>query len=220
MEKLFILFFVLVFYISCAAPDLPKISPRPISQYTSSKTIDGLSMAIDPYFEEERMMQLFGINLISKGILPVFTIIENGSNTILFVEKANFSLQASEGKNNKLSMDDYRKIPDSKTEFIVGAGVIGLAVPASFFISVPLMEYFQDKKYRIVQTLISLELPDKTLATTEAAHGFIYFRLPPSDTEADDLKRLFFLRAKFKKTKSDKTLDFDFPILTRNGENR
>lgn len=202
--------------IACATPDFPKITPHPISQYTFFKNIDGLSIAIDPYFEEERVEQVFGINLISKGVLPIFTVIENHNKATYLIEKKQFSLHNPELENKNLRKEDTPIIDDRGLK--ITWGITTIAFPIVGIATSPFIASLENKNQKIVQNLIMNELPDKTLCANESSHGFIYLLLPSSETF--DFKRLLILRAKGKNIRSGETLDFEFTISQHKWERK
>ncbi len=65
----------------CAVKHLPDVGALQPAAYRYHASADGIDVAVDPYIEEQRLVEYFGTNLLSKGILPVHLVIRNGSGS-------------------------------------------------------------------------------------------------------------------------------------------
>lgn len=77
----------ITFFSSCAPIQLPELSSKPelVPQHQSREE-EGLLITIDPFLDKKKVKQFFGVDLISKNIIPVLVHVENRS------KKSNFYL--------------------------------------------------------------------------------------------------------------------------------
>jgi hypothetical protein len=73
------LFFLLtVLLLGCStAPYMEPVQVQPVASYKHTAEQVGLCVAVDPYFETERMKAHFGTDLLARNVLPVFVVMEN-----------------------------------------------------------------------------------------------------------------------------------------------
>jgi hypothetical protein len=150
---------------------------------------------MDPFVEDERVISHFGDNLLSRGFLPVFFVIENRSTMQAFlVEKQNFRLlqsvlpltggeqsQKISGEvreaSSEISREDAKR-QDNALTFGSGAvaltGVVGLPIA---LLMGPAMEQAALNAQVYGRNLERKELLDRTLYPGESCSGFIYFPL-------------------------------------------
>ena len=78
--------------IGCAG-SLPEVEVQHISKYKTFQNQNGVSIAIDPFFEEERLDKFFGTDVLSgDDILPVHIIIENNMDQPILILRENILL--------------------------------------------------------------------------------------------------------------------------------
>lgn len=215
-----ILSIFLGFMLACAAPELPKITAHPTSQYPYFKDIDGLSIAIDPYFEMHKVEHVFGMNLLSKGILPIFMVVENHSQSTYLIQKNKIYLYPKDLEKQETKISDTKPLLKDKKEkiesgkaFLIAQGVIAPVIvsPILFFTTLSIVASEENKYQKIVQNLIKSELPDQTLFHEESSYGFIYLSMGVSGKF--DLKQPLTLYVEAKNLLDGKTLEFTFNIL-------
>jgi len=198
----------------CAKYSLPDIKVTSTELYNTHKEMEGLSMAIDPYIDKEKMDKFFGMNLTDKGIIPVMIIIENHSKSSYLVEKNAFSIAALDGSFAKdKSLTSERQ---SMTRTARATSALMLAAPFAPFggvaviVGLPIASYFDNKEQEIHRQIGNNEISDKTLFPTESMHGFVYLQGP----SASVLQRIesLSLSIKIKNMESGNVLDFSFPL--------
>ena len=80
--------FLFVLVTSCSSTRLTKVIILPIEQYKYYKEMNGLRIAIDPYFDPDRIKKTFGVNLLDDNILPIFILTENhNTDTSFYIKK-------------------------------------------------------------------------------------------------------------------------------------
>jgi len=140
-------------------------------------------LAIDPFFEEERVKKYFNFNLLKDGILPIFIIVENQSENLILIHPDDLILAFS-GPESPAAVGGITKTDvsidveeNSRSKISGGAtlagflagGVAGLLLAS---IIVP------DKDYTLIRYNIRNKLLlDKTLSTNEVASGFVFLKV-------------------------------------------
>jgi len=90
---------ILVFFSCAPKPVPPEIKPAAdLPLFDESK---GLKIGVSPYIDPKQSRETFGIDLFSKGILPILVRIENNTGSDLLLEQKLFSL--SQRGNNESS---------------------------------------------------------------------------------------------------------------------
>ena len=72
---------VFVFLAGCSVKHLPDVVAQQPETYRYRNSVDGIDVAVDPYLEEQRIIEYFGTNILSEGILPVHLVIRNNSGS-------------------------------------------------------------------------------------------------------------------------------------------
>ena len=149
-----VLFLVQPGYSSHHFPDYPV---RPAGEYANKVANAGLIVAVEPVEDPEQQKTYFNSNLSSKGILPVFIVIQNTSATdaYLFDKSAVGLGDAAEitGKGTR------------RTASLLGSGGLvdlTLATDAT----------------QVRENLMKKEVRSKTLSPGSSVYGFVYVPVP------------------------------------------
>jgi hypothetical protein len=192
---------------------------NPTSEYKYHQEQDGLSVAIDPFFDSEKIVEYFGINLLDQGYLPVHVVVENhNAKSAFLLEKQNFSIMTIEQQNDKSeSSPTYREPMQSySSNDIYNAETSGkiafwaplfpiLIIPASF----GLPSEYRIRNISIVnENMRKKTFVDKTLFSNENHSGFIYFQI----NNQTSLKNISVISVKTTKIISDEVLNFNFTL--------
>jgi hypothetical protein len=208
---------------------LPEITVQPASRYQLSVNKEGLIVAIEPFWDKEKVKELFGIDLLSAGILPLLIVVENkciNSNFIFPSDEPQFA-------SANPDIEEVAKEGGKTTGVIGGASAVtsltaaavstvaDLAFAASAVatyaggvavITAPIAAGAIDKsisnKEIIKQNLIKKELKQQTIPFGKSLHGFKYFRLPKNESE----KLSLIVELKAMNVQSCDTVQFTFPI--------
>jgi hypothetical protein len=178
---------ILVFAVaSCTPLKIKKPPTQKVSGYKFMAQRNGLSVSIDPYKEEGRLKEFFGGDLLSRGILPVFILVENVSaedgyiinsdkTSLLTASSVSAKEQVGEGQKND-EVAKARKSFQSANEMasvVPLFGVVGLAFLPFGLVS--------EKKYRdeieIRKNLENNQLLPKTIYEGGSQSGFLYFNI-------------------------------------------
>lgn len=170
-----------------SAVHIAEYNPIPIDRYQGSFSDNGLTIAAEPFTEPERNKMYFGLDLCSKGILPVFIIAENHSSSFKYVlQKESFSLSATK-KNSSFELSETGNISEVKAN-ITDAGpslTLGMIVfPPLVVAALPLtfagIKMVKDAA-AIQSNLEKKELNSTIIAPGERSYGFTYFNLLNKD---------------------------------------
>jgi hypothetical protein len=162
---------------SGCATQLADYQPRPIDQYRHVQVENGLAVVIEPLTETAEAEKYFGTDLVSKGILAVFVIVQNRGETSILVSTEKIAL--GEGQ-----VGSSPKGPDSAdaTATGMGVGLIGaalfppLVVPLVVFL--PIASSMIANSNEMKHNFQTKELRTKTLSPGGSTSGFLYFKIP------------------------------------------
>jgi hypothetical protein len=200
---------------------VPDLVVSPAQQYKYCFDQEGLRIAIDPFFEEERIRLYFGGDLISRGILPVLIIIENNDNkTGYLLERNAIQLQDSQqGASDRVAYSRepaivYPLRPLNILEILLNPTPFGaITLTARALSGNPIMKPDIDddvvlEAHMLNENLKKKAFVDRTVFPGESHSGFVYFQIKGSD----DLKNIFAIVVKVKNIRFDNELSVDFKI--------
>lgn len=143
----------------------PAIPP---SDFENSETVQGIWVAAKPLLNEEELEDYFGVNLLKKGILPIYLTIRNDNTQDSFIFQAE-SVRIKTQQNSGM-YDNPEKDMQEAGKGIAWAGAI-LISPPLLLIAIHQLsnasiieENFESKKIRT-----------KTLDPGQQTSGFVYF---------------------------------------------
>jgi len=157
-------------------PDYPSHTP------TSSKTLvntqSGLEISVDPFFDDSRSQQFFGMDALKQDLIVLHVRIQNLSRDRTYlVQKRDFSYIAGGGAEQKAGETIHHS----------SAGGEALALSGAALFSLPLL-FIGGKMVADAQAvrlnLVKKELRDQTLAPGQTMGGFIYYQLPKQSKAA------------------------------------
>lgn len=200
----------------CATLQLPEVVVQPVSQYRLFQSKEGLVVSIDPFLEKRRVKELFGINLLSKGILPVLIVVENRSTDATFwLQKELSSLEMlnikSIGKQVVTSSLEQGEIGMGEKVLTGVVAGVGAVVPAVAIIGGPvviIVAKSEANRQIIMQNLIKKELKERTITSGQSQHGFLYFKLPDKTA----IETISAIQLKAMNLQKRETLTFHFSI--------
>ena len=202
--------------ISCSYTLTPNVVIKPISQYKLWQVKEGLEIAVEPFFEKERMKTLFETDLLSYGILPVLVVIENNHpNSGFLFDKRNFSIAIKEEDSDSKTgtvetMSKYKKL-DEYPGITLAMGTIGMIAPITMAPGVAIGIYDTLKERdneKIRQNLMRKAFLDKTIFPKESYSGFLYFQMK----DLEGMKKVVAVLIKAKNVISNEEQTFVFQI--------
>ena len=155
------------------------------------------------------MKDLFGMDLLSKGIFPVLIVARNNSidsNFYLRKEMAGLKIANSQSQQEMSDASSLKQKSSMVGPVVGGVSLIGpiLAIPVVFTI----IGTCENDRQAINRNLIDKELQAKTLSPGQSQYGFLYFRL----TEDNNIEDIVAVQLKISDLKKQETLLFTFPI--------
>lgn len=168
---------------------LPAMPDRPTSDYHLSQESSGLSVAVDPLLDSERVKNFFGLDLLSEGLLPVLVVVENHHEQDVFVAKRALVLLTLKGGD---AWNAGPVLAKGNTQLAGATGALASLVLTPPIIGLPAaigLSYFAESevaKARLIKSnLERKEFLDRTVYPGEAHRGFVYFKLGNRDMVSD-----------------------------------
>jgi hypothetical protein len=153
------------FALASLAASFPQYPVKPTRDYPSAVEKSGLVIAAVPVEEQKDQHTYFGINLRSKGYIPVLLVIENQTSTESFLLNKD-SLTYSRSSNSASTLAN----PANPSRMEKAVRVVG-AVPSMYtFMATIATSKFKEHR----QSLLKTELQSVTLSPGVSVHGFIF----------------------------------------------
>lgn len=164
---------------SCATYKPGRIEVHPVDEYPQLSTVEGLSVAVDPYPSMEKAKQGFYVDVTRKGFLPVNLIFRNHTEERVRVRRETIELTDENGVvykpvSAKVMYARFKK--NLVTRFLAGS-VISVAVGVVAAVSALLANRKMKADWR------QKEIPDQLIIQPgRQMNGFVYFKVPEGTT--------------------------------------
>jgi hypothetical protein len=177
---------ILVFCnINCAPIKIEKVVAKKADQYKFTSQHDGLKISVDPYFEKNKLLDSFGCDLLSRGILPILIVFENQSSEdgyIMLEDQS--SLSNTDMEENIDQIDENQKTKEitksmgtaqSTGRFLeyslnFGGGAVLATIP--FVLG---SQYKYQNEVEIKRNLEQKLIARKIIYQGDTCSGFLYF---------------------------------------------
>lgn len=177
--------------------------------YAQHEEKNGLQIGVRPMTDKQEIKDMFHINLLDNGLLPILVVAENGNPTASYIiakEKV-FVVNETSGVTNVSQIEGIRT--GSGGQAMAAAGAV--LVAAGSLAAAPLL--FEGLKMASDATVIQHNMADKefysrTLAPGEKAQGFVYFEFPKKSPPSGN----YHIMADIKNSATGEASAFDFPI--------
>ena len=185
--KLFVVLAVACMF-GCSTIEMPEVAVKPVEQYSIFQEQNGLKIAIEPFFDRKIITAIFGYDMLSENILPVFMVIENSNEKANFIlKKEDFRIGPSGILGNSIEPSKLVKEQldaEQAAKNLVGIPVVatvGSAILGSLLIveSYSLIHKIETYKHNILRK----ELMEKNLYPGSSQSGFVYFKFKTLDKE-------------------------------------
>jgi len=193
-SKLFVSFYslVIVFFVvtGCSAVQMKKVTAQKTDYYKFTSQNSGLKISVDPYREENRLKDFFGCDMLSRGVLPVFVVIENlnaedgymlvKEQSSLFMINTDPTYTESNLAKSGYDSDKLKNLPkiDTITKLVSSATI--MFFPISATVLLPVLGVVAKRsmdEFAIARNIEEKQLLDKTLYQGGFNNGFLYFQL-------------------------------------------
>jgi hypothetical protein len=155
------------------ADKFPDYPARSADAYTVNSRQAGVIVAVEPVEDLKDQKKYLGTELSTKGYLPVFLVVENGSGESLLFDKAKLTFGDGEATGTSLQ---------NRSQAGEAAGLMSAAAvsPAGLFIALKLIA----NASQVQQNMLKKEVQSKTLSPGTSVHGFLYIPIPKKGERA------------------------------------
>jgi hypothetical protein len=180
--------------LNCAPVEIKKNAIQKEAIYKFTLQQNGIRISVNPYIEENRLQEFSGYDLLSKGVLPVWVVIENQNaedGYFLLKEKTNLIVKSPEAPGSEYArgeMANESPTMNSSTTDVFNSlssgasvaplfGVVGVAyVLALFPFAISSFKSSKDE-ITISRIIEEKQMPNKTIYRGGIQSGFLYFKL-------------------------------------------
>jgi hypothetical protein len=188
-QKLPVVAILLMFVLACAASiKIQNYAIQNIDTYKLKIQKDGLKIAVDPIQEDKRLEDYFGCDLLSRGILPVFLMIENQNSKdgyVVVAERISLMRKIQGAKSDKyegratgikLQEEQISKEMAVSSALLTASPMAIPLLPVATIFALSAQGRMKDDS-EIRRNLEDKKLEPKTLFQGGAQNGFIYFKI-------------------------------------------
>ncbi len=147
---------------------------RPAANYTVSVQHDGLTIGLQPVEDSKEQKTYFDTELTPKGFIPVFIVMQNGSQDDSFLfDKTKVTYGLADSSLSTPKMGEKA----AKGAVIVGTASALAISPAGIVVAMVLASKAVHGT-QIQESILKKELQSKTISPGVSAHGFLYIQAP------------------------------------------
>jgi hypothetical protein len=154
-----------VWAVFCSAASFPDYPVKPASEYPAAIEKSGYVVAAIPVEDRNDQRKYFGLDLRSRGLIPLFLLVENrtADNSVLL--KKDSLMYSPAGKSGST-------LPDAAKSSRVDKTVTALSYVPSVYMFMSIIVSSKTKERR--QHLLETELQSATVSPGQSVHGFIF----------------------------------------------
>ncbi len=173
-QTLILTFMVLLLgVIGCATYKHGNIDVRTVDAYSIHTTVDGISLAVDPYDSSEKAKEGFCVDVTSKGFYPVQLIFQNNSGDRVIVLRE--TVELIDPKNNSHKPVRSTIMADACEHNKMAYALLGFGIFS--YMSA------EEANRKMASDWREKELPDQLILPAERKMSrFLYFQLPMGQT--------------------------------------
>jgi len=198
----------------CSTMKVAPLTTGSADSYTQHEQTNGVVVGIRPITDKREIEDMFKVNLLDKGLLPILVVVENqsASDSFIIAKDKVYVLNEAIGTNN--SSQQRGKVTSGAGEGMANAGGVmvalgGFALPLAI-IGMPIE--FTGMQKASNASVIEFNLADKefyswTLGPGEKAQGFVYFQFPKNSPPSGS----YHVVAEVRNPATGETTTFDFP---------
>lgn len=157
--------------IGCAH-QFPEYPAKPASSCSVHVLRDGVTLGIEPMFDRETSEQYFEVDMLGRGILPIYVVVENQTpGRTLLVSREQFAVVGANAAGDK--NDVASSTPGAVVAWTgaVALSSVGLMVGLAMVADAENIKTNFDRK----------AMQSQTVSAGSATSGFVFFRIPPGD---------------------------------------
>ena len=172
--------------VGCGTMSVPPDKVSGVDSYPVRASQQGLTIAVHPVSSQHELDEVFNMNLLKRGVLPVLIVAENRNGASSFIiQRENVKVGTAVDRASSIGPRAAVATPDSGNGTAVAGGVVMIASPivgAPFLFAGLKMA---SDSYVVEYNMADKELYSHTLAPGQQAHGYVYVsvpaKAPPSD---------------------------------------
>ena len=186
----------------CTTMKVTTLTTGSADSYAQHEQKNGLVVGIHPMTNKREIKDMFKINLLDKGLLPILVVAENQSASASFIiarEKIAVLCDAAGTTNTS-----------QRKEIESGRAAAGQAIALVFaggLLSLEGLKMASDATV-IQHNLADKEFYSRTLGPGKKAQGFVYFQFPKDSPPSGS----YHLEAEVKNSATGETTSFDLPV--------
>jgi hypothetical protein len=150
--------------LSCIAASFPEYPVKSATEYANVVKKLGLAVAVIPMEDPQDQHKYFGMDLQSRGYVPVFLVIENQTSTDSFLLGKEGLMYSPAGRSASTLANPARSSKADK------ALVVAQVVPYYGFLAAVMVSKSRELRLNILKR----ELQSTTLSPGTSAHGFVF----------------------------------------------
>jgi hypothetical protein len=216
LAKLVVVLFSGVLLVSgpgCSTMKVTHLTTGQAESYTPHEQKNGLVVGIHPMTDKREIEDMFKVNLLDKGLLPILVVFENQSPDASFIV-AKDKVAVLDAVTGASSPSQRKKVTSNAGEAMQASGAImvslgGFVLPL-LLIGLPIectgMQHASDASV-IEYNLGDKEFYSRTLGPGEKVQGFIYFQFPNESSAAGN----YHVVAEVKNSATGESTTFDLP---------
>ena len=205
---------LLLFGAGCSTMKVAPLTTGSAGSYSQHEQKIGLVVGVRPMADKREIEEMFKVNLLDKGVLPILIVAENQSSTASFImakEKISILNEAT----GTAKSSQRGKVTSGAGEGLRDAGSVMVGVggflPPLLVVGAPLLFTGMQKASNV--SVIEFNLADKefyssTLGPGEKAQGFVYCQFQKDSP----LSGQFHVAAEVRNPATGEATSFDFPV--------
>lgn len=156
---------LVILSVSALAADKPAFKPRPMAEYTSKITLDQVTIAVEPFDDDEKRATAFGKVPLGKfDVMPMLVVIENNRKNALDLKRVKITYRPRGSAEIDATPAVDIRFLDGPSRPSMGASPFPIPLPARV------------KKSKLNDPVIEERaFAAKMIAPGETASGFVYF---------------------------------------------
>jgi len=184
---------------------------------------EGLEVSLEEYVSANKSRRAFDADIASYGVLPLLLRVENNGTREYKVDRS--EIKALLGGQALRPIYGYEAAKQGASREYVGKALVNTAMwgPLGMFFGLPTIiasaSHTREVNKKIEQHFENMEFADAMVKPNETIAGFVYFRLPESSQQLENLKVELTVEANGYEEQNVRQLayKFSFPTLAVSG---
>lgn len=180
----------------CATMIVTPFTTGSADSYKQHEQKNGVIVGIHPMTTTGEIKDMFEVNLLDEGLLPILVVVENQSTSAASFIIAKDKVYVLNKTTGIITTSQLKELSHTTETVLVILSPLVFGTNA------------YDNRIVIQQNLADKEFYSQTLGPGEKAQGFIYFQFPKESSPSGN----YHVVVEAKKSATDETTTFDFPV--------